>query len=334
MGREMKKWSNEELEYWSILLRRGFGGQDGVTGYWSNGSMKNGKTQAAHSARAIGKALLTLGFLLALGCVTVLHAAEMRLFDVAKKKELKLFEALQSLQGKKIILVGEQHDRKGHHAAQLEIIKALHRSGTPVAVGLEMFRTNSQDALDQWVNERISENEFQKIYYDNWGFPWALYSTIFEFARDMKLPLVALNVPRAVTQQVAREGFKSLSEEQRANLPFVECRVEPEFMDFIKRAYGAHGHGQMNFTNFCEAQLVWDKAMALHSIEYVKKNPGRTLVVLAGTGHAWKKGIPERTKERSSLTYAVLLPEIPDHLDKDTVTIEDADYLMLGISDK
>jgi len=292
------------------------------------------KSKTAPLPGRIRKGLLSLGVILVFGCGTVSDAAEMRLFDVANKKELKLSEALQSLQGKTIVLVGEQHDQKGHHAAQLEIIKALHRSGTPVAVGLEMFRTNSQDALDQWVKERLSKKEFQKIYYDNWGFPWALYSMIFEFARVVKLPLVALNVPRAVTQQVARGGFQSLSEEQRANLPFVECRVEPEYMDFIKRAYGAHGHGQMNFTNFCEAQLVWDKAMALHSIEYVKKNPDRTLVLLAGIGHAWKKGIPERIKERTSLTYAVLLPEIPDHLDKDSVTFEDADYLMLEISNK
>jgi uncharacterized iron-regulated protein len=324
MERGVRDWRVGGLENWS----------NGVLGYWSNGTMGNYKSKSAHTIGALRKFLFPLGVLLVLGCVTLSQATEVRLFDVARKKEMKLSEALQGLQGKKIVLVGEQHDQSGHHVAQLEIIKSLHRSGTPVAIGLEMFRTSSQDALDQWVNERLSEKEFQKIYYDNWGFPWALYRRIFEFAREVKLPLVALNVPRAVTQQVARGGFQSLSEEQRTNLPFVECRVEPEYMDFIKRAYGAHGHGQMNFTNFCEAQLVWDKAMALHSIEYVKKNPDRTLVLLAGTGHAWKKGIPERIKERASLTYAVLLPEIPDHLDKDSVTSEDADYLMLEISNK
>jgi uncharacterized iron-regulated protein len=324
MGREVKEWRDGVLKKW----------RNGEMESWGIGAIKHRNSGAAWTLWDLWKRIFVLGIVLLFGCVTVSHAAEMRLFDVANKKELKLSEALQSLQGVKIVLVGEQHDRKGHHAAQLEIIKALHRSATPVAVGLEMFRTNSQDALDQWVKERISEKEFQKIYYDNWGFPWALYSMIFEFARVVKLPLVALNVPRAVTQQVARGGFQSLSEEQRANLPFVECRVDPEYMDFIKRAYGAHGHGQMNFTNFCEAQLVWDKAMALHSIEYVKKNPDRTLVLLAGIGHAWKKGIPERIKERSSLTYAVLLPAIPDHLDKNSVTFEDADYLILGASDK
>lgn len=294
--------------------------------------MKNWKSKITKTTRSIGKGLLSLGIILAIGQITGSHAAEMRLFDLAKKKELSLSEALPSLQAQKIVLVGEQHDREGHHAAQVEIIKALHGSGVPVAVGLEMFRTNSQDALDQWVNDRLSENQFQKIYSDNWGFPWDLYRMIFVYAREMKIPLVALNVPRAVTQQVAKGGFKSLSEAQRANLPFVECRVDPEYMGFIKRAYGAHGHGQMNFTNFCEAQLVWDKAMALHSIEYVKKNPSRMLILLAGTGHAWKKGIPQRIRESSSIPHAVLLPEIPDHLDKSSVTFEDADYLMLGVS--
>jgi uncharacterized iron-regulated protein len=295
--------------------------------------MRNAKFMVAHRAKLFSKWISYLGILL-LGCVTPSEAADMRLFDLAKQKETKLAEALTDLQKKKIVLVGEQHDQEGHHAAQLEIIKALQRSGTPVAVGLEMFRINSQDSLDRWVNDRISEKQFQKIYYDNWGFPWALYRVIFEFAREARIPLVALNVPRAVTQQVAREGFNSLSEEQRANLPFVECRVDPEYMEFIRRAYGAHGHGQMNFTNFCEAQLVWDKAMALHAVAYVKKHPDKTLVLLAGTGHAWKKGIPERIEERASVPYVVLLPEIPDHLDKNSVTTEDADFLMLGISDK
>ena len=306
----------------------------GVLEYCSIGAIKNRNSGAAWTISDLWKRIVALGIVLLFGCVTISHAAEMRLFDLAKKKKTKLAEALPGLQGKKIVLVGEQHDRKGHHAAQLEIIKSLHRSGAPVSIGLEMFRTSNQDALDQWVNGRRSEKEFQKVFYDNWGFSWSLYSMIFGFAREAKIPIVGLNVPRAVTQQVARGGFRSLSEEQRANLPFVECRVDPEYMDFIQRAYGAHGHGQMNFTNFCEAQLVWDKAMAVHALRYVKKNPDRTFVLLAGIGHAWKKGIPEWIKESSSLTYAVLLPEIPENLEKDTITLEDADYLMLGISDK
>jgi uncharacterized iron-regulated protein len=112
----------------------------------------------------------------------------------------------------------------------------------------------------------------------------------------------------------------------------VECNVGAEYMAFIKRAYGAHAHGQINFDNFCEAQLVWDKVMAIQVQRYLESNPSRVMIILAGTGHAWKKGIPEQIRLRSSLPYAVILPEAPDAIEKSTVSPEDADYLVLSVT--
>jgi len=251
------------------------------------------------------------------------------IFHVATGKETPLAQAVPDLTKHRIILVGEHHNRKDHHMAQLRIIQALHESGVPVAVGLEMFRNDSQGALDRWVGGQMTERAFQQAYYDNWTFPWVLYSLIFEYARQMKIPLVGLNVPRAITRQVAERGFQSLSEEQKGKLPDVTCRVDREYMAFIKRAYGAHAHGQLNFTYFCEAQLVWDKAMAISALEYLKANPTFSMVLLAGTGHAWKKGIPEQITQRSKLPITVILPEITGNIEPGIISHKDADYLFL-----
>jgi len=59
---------------------------------------------------------------------------------------------------------------------------------------------------------------------------------IFEYAREKRIPLVGLNVPRDVTRQVALEGFQSLSRKDKARIHSVTCRVDREYMDFIKRA--------------------------------------------------------------------------------------------------
>jgi hypothetical protein len=56
------------------------------------------------------------------------------------------------------------------------------------------------------------------------------------------------------------------------------------------------------------------------------------MIILAGTGHAWKKGIPAQLRLRSSLPYAVILPEAPDAVEKTTITANDADYLILDLS--
>lgn len=256
-------------------------------------------------------------------------AGELRLFDLAKEVEVSLAEALPQIMRNRIILVGEQHDEERHHAAQLQVIKAVEASGVPLAVGLEMFQAESQDALDAWVDGRMSEAEFKEVFRANWNMPWFLYGGIFEYARERKIPLVGLNVSRAITRQVAKSGFASLSMEQRAQLPFVECRVDREYMDFIRRAYGAHAHGGFSFQNFCEAQLVWDKFMAVKALAYLKTREKATMVLIAGIGHAWKEGIPAQLMDHSTWTSTVLLPRIPGTVDQNTIRRVDADYLIL-----
>jgi uncharacterized iron-regulated protein len=252
-----------------------------------------------------------------------------RVFDVARQEEYTLGAAVPKLRNQRIVFVGEYHTVKSHHEAQLKVIRALHESGIKVAVGLEMFRADSQELIDRWVQGAMQEKEFQRVYYDNWNYPWTQYSMIFHYCREMGIPMVGLNVPRAITRQVARGGFQSLSPKQKGKLPNVVCRVDKEYMDFIRKAFGAHAHGQLNFTYFCEAQLVWDKVMAIHALEYLKKEPERVMVVLAGTGHAWKMGIPTQIKQRSKLAYSVILPMVPEIIEPGRTSVEDADYIIL-----
>ena len=75
------------------------------------------------------------------------------------------------------------------------------------------------------------------------------------------------------------------------------------------------GTQEKEFVNFCEAQMVWDKSMAWHLMGYLKKNPDTTMVVLAGVGHAWKRGISEQLDERRSPTGS-FFPVIPDQIER------------------
>jgi uncharacterized iron-regulated protein len=101
-------------------------------------------------------------------------------------------------------------------------------------------------------------------------------------------------------------------------------------MQFIKRAYAGHAQTvDKKFLNFCEAQMVWDKSMAWHLIEYLKKHPRKTVIVLAGVGHAWKRGIPEQVSRLSKYTSTVILPLIPDQVEPGSVTRQDADFVVL-----
>jgi len=267
---------------------------------------------------------------LAAGAAPAAPADSLSVYDLRDSRRVALADLIPELLQRRIVIVGEQHTDESHHRAQLRVIQALQEAGAKVAVGLEMFRKDSQGALDRWTAGDISPREFEAIYYDNWNYPWPAYRPIFEYARAQKIPMIGLNVAREITRQVARQGFQSLSEEQRGQLSDVACNIDEEYMRYIRSVYGAHAHGDMNFTFFCEAQMVWDSAMAVHALRYLTFHPDATVVILTGVGHAQKGAVPRQIRLRSPVPVAVFLPEVPGTIDPKTVDLQDADFLLMG----
>jgi uncharacterized iron-regulated protein len=257
-------------------------------------------------------------------------SADAHTLRVADGSYVSLPELVADLLGVRLVFMGEIHDNAAHHRAQLQVIRALREAGAKVAVGLEMFRRDSQGALDLWVAGRMSEESFLKVYHQNWSM-WPQYREIFHYARQAGIPLVSLNLPREITQQVARSGFASLSPQQLGELPGVRCDVDARYQEFIRRALGGHGHNGNSFLHFCEAQLLWDTVMAQALLDYLARNPEAVVVVLAGNGHAWKFGIPEQIRRRGDVPLRVLLPELRGRIEAGNVTANEADYLLLGL---
>jgi len=151
------------------------------------------------------------------GCSTA-KPVEHRLFDLHLQQDVDISAAVDRLRQSRVVLVGEHHTTASHHQAQLLVIRKLHEAGVKLAIGLEMFRSDSQTELDRWVNGELPTEEFEGIYYDNWNYDWSMYRPIFEYAKQQRIPMVGLNVPRDITRQVARQGFQSLSEDQKEKL--------------------------------------------------------------------------------------------------------------------
>jgi len=255
---------------------------------------------------------------------------ETHVLRLSDRKIISFGQMIEDLKKTRLVFVGEIHNQEFHHRQQTAIIKALHDSGIRVAVGFEMFTAESQDDLNGWVNGRLPLGDFVKIYYKNWGMPWPLYRDILLYIQENRVPAVGLNIPPGISEKVAAHGFSSLTAGEIGKLPpGISCTVDDRYMEFIRRAYADHTIKERQFVNFCEAQMVWDKSMARHLVEYLKKNHAGTVVVLAGVGHAWKRGIPDQVALESKFTFRVILPLIPDQIEKKTVTTRDADYVLL-----
>lgn len=219
---------------------------------------------------------------------------------------LPMQQVLDDLAQARVVYLGESHDSPEDHAAQLEIIQALHQQNPNLAIALEMFQRPFQPVMDQYLAGEIDEAELRDRteYDERWGFPWEYYAPILRYARAHQLPVLALNVPTEVTRQVAAAGLESLSEGDRQSIPpFAEIDTSnTDYRQFLfeiyKNFHQAHG-SSTGFERFFLAQVLWDETMAAGVFDFLTDNPEAQVVVLAGQGHVvYGYGIPSRVERR------------------------------------
>lgn len=222
-----------------------------------------------------------------------------------------LSRVIEGVSGKKIVYVGEYHDRFAHHNVQLQIIKGLYRKDQKLAVGMEMFQRPFQKTLDEYISGALDEREFLRTaeYFKRWSFDYNLYKPILDFARAEKIPVVALNLRRELTDKVSKTGMDSLSGDERKDVPAQMDFSDTGYRDRLKQVFDQHkGSAERSFDFFHQAQILWDETMARSIDEYLHKNPDRRMVVIAGLGHlAYGSGIPKRTFRRNGSSYATVL---------------------------
>ncbi|WP_323003245.1 ChaN family lipoprotein [Denitromonas sp.] len=221
-----------------------------------------------------------------------------------------LQQTLASLPDDATVLVGETHTRYDHHLVQLETLRFLHARTPDIAIGVEWFQTPFQTHLDDYLAGRISETEMLERtgYFDRWRFDYRLYRPVIEYARANRIPIVALNAPVELTRKIGEGGLAALTPEARATLPADYVRGNAAYDARVRRAFDMHPMEGANFAHFLDVMLTWDETMAATAANYLAANPGRRLLIFAGSGHiAHRDGIPARLERRIGKPVSTVL---------------------------
>ncbi len=248
-----------------------------------------------------------------------------RVLDLSSLSDMQAL--VDKLSDKRVVFVGETHDRYDHHLNQLAIIQGMYAQSPQLAIGLEFFQRPFQHVLDRYVAGEIGERELlaESEYFERWRFDYRLYRPILRFAREKGIPLIALNVPRELTSKIAGNGIDGLDEADRAMLPAEMDRDDPAYRSRIEQVFNSHpGAKERNFEHFLEAQLLWDEGMAEQAAGYLQAHPDTRMVVLAGSGHlVYGQGIPKRLLRRQPVSSAIVINSAHHSLDPEL-----ADYLL------
>jgi uncharacterized iron-regulated protein len=224
---------------------------------------------------------------------------------------MDLGDIVARLVDRRVVFLGEIHDRYDHHLNQLEIIRRLHGEEVPLVIAMEFFQQPFQRHLDEFVAGELSEREFleRTEYFSRWSFDYRHYRPILQFAREHGIPLLALNLPQEITRKVGREGIESLTAEEREWVPEEIDRSDEAYLARLKTVFEQHPDTATGaFDRFVDVQLLWDEGMAARAAQYLEQHPERQMVVLAGAGHiAYGSGIPQRLTRRLPVETAIVL---------------------------
>ena len=251
---------------------------------------------------------------------------------MSDRQKVPLSHLVGAAERSDLVLIGEVHDSQVHHDIQLALIRSLWTKQVPLSLAVEMIQSDSQKQLDDWTGGRISEQEFRAVFAGNWSQDWRLYRDIFIFARDNRIPMVAINLPKEMVKKVSREGYRSLTAEEKKNLPMgTSCDLNNPHTDFLRKSFKEvfkHVTNNKVFDYFCEAQTLRNSGMAMNITQYAKKHPERKIVALAGIWHSVRNAIPEQLQRNGSkLASTVVLPEIPE-LGTENATPAEVDYMI------
>lgn len=235
-----------------------------------------------------------------------------------------------SLAKRPVVLLGEEHTEAEHHRWQLQMLAALHGRNPDMVIGFESFPRRLQPVLDRWVAGELDvatfldEAEWRTV----WVYNPALYLPLFHFARQNRIPMVALNVDRTLVARVSHEGWAAIPAGEKEGLsdPAPPSDAYRDYLartQLLKQSVMEGGEPKTEFeeaeiaavleteefARFVEAQLTWDRAMAEALAAARGRQPEALVVGILGRGHVqYRYGVPHQLADLGIPDTAVLLP--------------------------
>ena len=189
-----------------------------------------------------------------------------RLYD-NKGKSISYEQLVKNLSKADVVFIGEIHNCVITHWMEQKLLESLYDvHGTQLKMGLEMFESDNQLILNEYLQGQITGERFEDE-----ARLWPNYSTdyagLIGFAREHHVPVVATNVPRRYATAVKNHGlayldsFSTEAKSYMAPLPIhfqSNENVEQGFalMGMMGKNKNADPH------RIAEAQAIKDATMA------------------------------------------------------------------------
>ncbi|WP_316743678.1 ChaN family lipoprotein [Pedobacter antarcticus] len=211
-----------------------------------------------------------------------------RLYDSKSGKSITTDDIIRRMKNADILVFGEEHNDSTAHSLQAEILTKMIAAYPKTALTMEMFATDVQLTINEYLSSLISEKNFIKEA-RAWN-NYADYRPMIEIAKQSKTDVIGGNVATRYSNAVTFSGLSKLQdfpESSKKLLPPLPVDTATgRYYDKFIETLGGHGMGNMKIY---QTQNLWDASMAWAISQYAKQHPGRKILQINGRFHSDEK---------------------------------------------
>lgn len=233
---------------------------------------------------------LLIILLLWVPCATFAQSPEQRykIYDVKSKKAISIDDLIANTRNIDVLFFGEEHNDSIGHILEFELFKKLSSSYPKTALALEMFHTDTQPVMDEYLAGLISEKNFSKEA-RAWN-NYKDYRPMIEFAKANHLPVIAGNAAARYSNAVTKSGLDALKLFPATSLAFLPPipvdTATGRYYDKFVETLGGH---DMRPMKIYQTQNLWDASMSWSIAKYYKANKGTKIFQINGRFHSDEK---------------------------------------------
>lgn len=208
-----------------------------------------------------------------------------QIIDTKTGNTISTAELVTNIRKVDVLVFGEEHNDSTGHLLEAEILGKMILAYSSVALSLEMFGTDVQPVINEYLLSLISEKNFIKEA-KAWN-NYKDYKPMIEMSKSSHTDVIAANAATRYSNAVTMAGLDKLKEFPAASKvllpPLPVDTAAGRYHDKFIETLGGHDMGGMKIY---QTQNLWDASMAWSVAKYAKLNPGRKILQLNGRFHS------------------------------------------------
>ncbi len=212
-----------------------------------------------------------------------------KIYSTKAAKTTTIEQIITEAKNTDVLFFGEEHNDSVGHQLELLLYKKLAETfQNQVVLSLEMFHTDVQVVLDEYLAGNISEKNFTKEA-RAWN-NYKDYRPLIELAKSKNMKVIGANAAARYSNAVTKNGLAALANFPKASriyfAPLPIDTLSGRYYEKFVALLGGHSMGGMKVY---QSQNFWDATMA-HSILTAHKKYKKQLVLhLNGRFHSDEK---------------------------------------------